>query len=191
VHRYYYSGDKEFQGPLLQGGPTVVVASHPVSGERMYIEATLPSGAPIIAHNKARITYIYPDRCVSIHFHRRDNCQAAVKYHGSRGIWRQTVECSHETGEKLKECMVNSPTVQSCKDASCAAGTALLGVKQAIDTSVACLIDRVKTLPAMVPGVTALASMGQDREQRNYENQIRSAARQKNLAEPTFLPTNR
>ncbi len=29
VHRYYYSGDKEIQGPIINGGPTVVVAITP------------------------------------------------------------------------------------------------------------------------------------------------------------------
>src|SRR5262245_25182228 len=36
VHRYYYSGDRSFQGPMLPGGPSIVVANHPVTGERCY-----------------------------------------------------------------------------------------------------------------------------------------------------------
>jgi hypothetical protein len=57
VHRYYYSGDKEIQGPLIRGGPTVVVANHPKTGERMYIDVMLPAGAPTIVYNKSGITY--------------------------------------------------------------------------------------------------------------------------------------
>ena len=35
VHRYYYSGDKEIQGPIVAGGPTIVVAKHPKTGQQI------------------------------------------------------------------------------------------------------------------------------------------------------------
>jgi len=48
VHRYYYDGDKEYQGPIIQGGPTVVVANHPKSPTSTLIAAcrsSSPAGA--------------------------------------------------------------------------------------------------------------------------------------------------
>src|SRR5262245_125102 len=33
VHRYYYTGDRSFQYKMLPGGPCIVVASHPKTGE--------------------------------------------------------------------------------------------------------------------------------------------------------------
>ena len=56
VHRFYYNGDKEYQGPLLQGGPTVVVANHPRTGKRLYIDVNLPSGAPVIVYDEDSIS---------------------------------------------------------------------------------------------------------------------------------------
>src|SRR5215210_1802429 len=35
VHRYYFNGERTFQGPLLRGGPCVVVINHPKTGEQL------------------------------------------------------------------------------------------------------------------------------------------------------------
>jgi len=68
VHPYYYSGDKEYQGPIINGGPTIVVANNPKSGEKRYVDVVLPQGAPLIAYTSKSITYIYKDRRVVITF---------------------------------------------------------------------------------------------------------------------------
>ena len=90
VHRYYYSGDKEFQGPIINGGPTVVVANHPKTGERMYIDVVLPAGAPRIAYNKHGITYVYPDKRVAVTFQHFpfDPNKSIVKIHHGQGLGR-------------------------------------------------------------------------------------------------------
>ncbi len=38
VHKLYYSGNRNFQAQMLPGGPSVVVANHPRTGERCYID---------------------------------------------------------------------------------------------------------------------------------------------------------
>ena len=64
VHRYYYNGDKEFQGPIIQGGPTIVVANHPDNpGCTLYIRVNLPSGAP---RNPPRWPSWYLESCAGI-----------------------------------------------------------------------------------------------------------------------------
>ena len=68
VHRYYYSGDKEIQGPIINGGPTIVVANHPRTGNRMYIDVVLPAGATKVAYNVHGITYVFDEQRVGIHF---------------------------------------------------------------------------------------------------------------------------
>ena len=45
VHRYYYTGDRDFQGPMLLGGPTLLAVIDPASGEKVSVETLLPPGA--------------------------------------------------------------------------------------------------------------------------------------------------
>lgn len=46
----YYTGDRDFQRPMMPGGPVLITANDPATGEQTQIEALLPPGAP-------RITY--------------------------------------------------------------------------------------------------------------------------------------
>ena len=68
VHKMYYSGNRTFQAQLLSGGPTLVVVNHPKSGERCYLLAQLPSGAPKITYTPHNIKYDFGHRSVCIHF---------------------------------------------------------------------------------------------------------------------------
>jgi len=68
VHRYYYSGDRSFQGPMIPGGSTVVVANHPKTGEQVQLKATLKPGAPRIHYCRSSIKYEYPDQYICVNF---------------------------------------------------------------------------------------------------------------------------
>ena len=70
VHRYYYTGDRDFQGPMLQGGPTLLAVIDPASGERVSVETLLPPGAPRITYRRDRIVYDYRDRSITMCFGR-------------------------------------------------------------------------------------------------------------------------
>lgn len=88
VHRYYYSGNRDFQGPMLPGGPTVIVANHPITGEQVQLNAQLMPGAPRIRYSKHAITYDYGDRCISVEFGLASFCQPKVVYHRDTGLRR-------------------------------------------------------------------------------------------------------
>jgi hypothetical protein len=68
VHRFYYSGDRSFQGPMLPGGPSIVVANHPKTGERCYIPAQMMPGAPRVTYTGHAIEYDYGEHAVCVHF---------------------------------------------------------------------------------------------------------------------------
>lgn len=70
VHRYYYSGDRSFQGPLLPGGPSILVVNHPKTGERVYVPAQMMPGAPRVTYTKKGITYDYGKNAIMLHFGR-------------------------------------------------------------------------------------------------------------------------
>jgi hypothetical protein len=68
VHRYYYTGDRTFQAPILRGGPVIAVLPHPGTGEQLYLNLNLPPGAPEITYGRHEIVYDYDSQAVRIEF---------------------------------------------------------------------------------------------------------------------------
>ena len=68
VHRYYYSGDRSFQGPLLPGGPSILVVNHPATGQRCYIPAQMRPGAPRVTYARSSIDYDFGDGGLTLCF---------------------------------------------------------------------------------------------------------------------------
>ncbi len=68
VHRYYFTGERSFQAQLLPGGPTIVVANHPKTGERTYIDVQMPPGAPRVTYTDRAIEYDFGNTGVTVCF---------------------------------------------------------------------------------------------------------------------------
>lgn len=68
VHRYYFTGDRQFQGPMFVGGPCVVVVHHPCTGELLYLPVQMLPGAPRICYTRNAITYDFGREEVKICF---------------------------------------------------------------------------------------------------------------------------
>lgn len=66
VHKYYYTGERTFQGPFINGGPVVLVFQHPRKAERLYVKAVLPAGAPEIHYDAKGIEYRYPGQRMKV-----------------------------------------------------------------------------------------------------------------------------
>lgn len=193
VHRYYYSGDKEIQGPLIRGGPTVVVANHPKTGERMYIDVMLPAGAPTIVYNKSGITYVYPNHRVNIHFGSLPllGDRVVVKQKPGRG-WARSLKESHARfTQKTKEKIANSALAQSLKEFSGETGKVLKGATGAATQFGADFVDGAKKGLEIIPGVSTLKGYAKDAPQRKYAAEVRSAAEKKAREQLKFVPTNR
>lgn len=92
VHRYYYTGDRDFQGPMLPGGPSVIVASHPVTGEQLMIQAQLLPGAPRVHYTHRSIQYDYGKTKIILDFgfFKKSSPHVVVK------------QCSHSTSESIQ-----------------------------------------------------------------------------------------
>jgi hypothetical protein len=90
VHRYYYSGDRSFQGPLLQGGPCIIVANHPRSGERCYIPVQMPAGAPQVTFTGKTIEYDFGEQNVAVVFGWLG--EPTIRYQTGRGITGRVAE---------------------------------------------------------------------------------------------------
>lgn len=101
VHRYYYSGDRSFQAQLLPGGPCVVVASHPKTGERCYINVQMMPGAPRVTYTGHSIQYDYGDHGITVHFGLLG--QPTVKYRSGETWTTKAGKVVH--AEQLKDCV--------------------------------------------------------------------------------------
>lgn len=61
VHKHYYTGDRDFQGPMLQGGPVLLSVNSPANNERISVEVQLPPGAPRVYYRRDVIAYEFRD----------------------------------------------------------------------------------------------------------------------------------
>lgn len=193
VHRFYYSGNKEIQGPLVAGGPTVVVANHPKTGERMYVEAMLPAGNPRIAYTKAAITYVYQDKRVAIRFHhfpfRTD--RVTVHYHGGQGVGRAVEGHWSKIKQHTSQSWHDNAVVQSLKKTTSGVSDAVHGLAENAGKSTSGLLDKVGELSAIIPGFSNLQSQGQQRFERRNSTRIEGAAQTARRKEDIFVPTLR
>lgn len=66
VHKYYYTGDRSFQAPLLKGGPTIVVFQHPETGCQAMLEVQMLPGAPRITYRREFIEYDFGEQSIRL-----------------------------------------------------------------------------------------------------------------------------
>lgn len=82
VHRYYYTGDRSFRGPNFPGGPSIVIATDPRSGQRTYLSVQMLPGSPIVSYSSRSIEYDFGNRAVIIAFPHVG--EATVRYRNGR-----------------------------------------------------------------------------------------------------------
>ena len=68
VHRYYYTGDRSFQGPMIPGGPSIIVMHHPKTGAKIYLETQMLPGAPRVVYTAHSIEYDYGFQSMTVKF---------------------------------------------------------------------------------------------------------------------------
>lgn len=69
VHNYYYTGDRDFRGPVFPGGPAIVVVEHPQTGQRLYLDVQMLPGSPRIVYRRHWIDYHFGSQRIRIQFH--------------------------------------------------------------------------------------------------------------------------
>lgn len=111
VHRYYYSGDRSFQGPMLPGGPSIAVLNHPQSGERCYIPLQMMPGAPRVTYTKHGVEYDYGSHATSIVFGGWSG-KPTIKYRSGKTWTQKAAALLH--ADDLKDCW--SRWTESCAE---------------------------------------------------------------------------
>jgi hypothetical protein len=191
VHRYYYTGDRSFQAGLLPGGPCVVVASHPRTGERLYVPVQFPPGAPRVTYTASSIEYDYGTQAVTISF-----CcllQARPKVTYRQGVpFTQKVENVAVVARDATRRLIARTSIPECAD-KLAAGT-----KSMVGTTVSRANDLGKMLlapPIALIRATPLANLftesQEDLAEKARNVQAQRARYQELRQEDAFITTNR
>ncbi|MEQ9412116.1 MAG: hypothetical protein RIK87_30680 [Fuerstiella sp.] len=68
VHNFYYTGDRDFRGPVFPGGPSIVVVEHPKTGVRLYLDVNMLPGSPRVVYRRSYIDYHFGDQRIRIQF---------------------------------------------------------------------------------------------------------------------------
>jgi len=105
VHRYYYTGDRSFQGPMFPGGPSIVVINHPRTGERLYVEMQMLPGAPRVHYTSSSVEYDYGPQSIFLKFGHHGG-KPSVVYRQGLGIgerMRLASEARHDRIDKWVE----------------------------------------------------------------------------------------
>ena len=191
VHPYYYSGDKEYQAQILNGGPTIIVANHPRSSEKLYIDAILPAGAPIVAYNAHSITYVYPDRRVIIEFLLLRKDRACVKYVSGHGVVREAQEHFAEAAWKIRDHRQKSRLVTEIGELKDDAKNIAKGTIGVAATTGAVFVERTRAVTRVLPGVAALKSAGQQSDERAALEEVRQSGLERVREETKTIRTIR
>jgi hypothetical protein len=190
VHRYYYNGNKEFQGPLVVGGPTVIVANHPKTNERLYIEAQLPAGAPVISYNRDSITYVFQEKRVEISFSAHHTEKYRVSYQGTRGI-----RTLHERGRALADRREERRETSQFRRSFTTANQGLRDMSRGLAAGAGDVVARggqaVGQAFTLVPGVRALQDRGRQVESDRATLRFRSAVERNRVDDLQYEPTVR
>lgn len=191
VHRYYYSGNKEYQGPHLAGGPTIVAAKSPYTNQMMYIDVMLPAGAPVIAYDDDSISYIYPDRRVRLSFRRFHKDKVSVRHLEGQGLGRKVHQQGARLAASVKSDKGQSRLGSTVKTGTRGAGQVFVGVREVLGGVTDATLQTAGKLIAMVPGVKPLQSLAQSAKERKYHDSVKTAAARNERRAEAFVRTVR
>jgi hypothetical protein len=191
VHRFYYNGDKEYQGPLMSGGPTLVVASHPRTGKRLYIDVNLPSGAPVIAYCEDKIIYVFQDRRVVLSFSRTCDKRVHVTYLSGRGRHRQHRDNAKASAERHRQSELKNGLSHALQEAGASAKKTVVGTFGVAGKAVGSVVDGAKSTLENLPLIKQAQSAADQRIEQGQIEANTQTQKLNDLKTPEFLKTNR
>jgi hypothetical protein len=145
VHRYYFTGERSFQAQLLPGGPTIVVANHPRTGERTYIDVQMPPGTPRVTYTDHAIEYDFGRTSVSVCFGLVGN--PSVKYRSGPSVADRVSKILHV--DMLKE---NAQTTQQrLKQSAARSRTMAYGAASTVGEADGRVLDPAKGMLESLP----------------------------------------
>jgi hypothetical protein len=188
VHRYYYTGDRSFQGPMIPGGPSIVVANHPGNGERLYIQLQLPPGAPRVIYTRHAIEYNYGTQSVILTFGAHGNPKIS---------YRQGVPLTDRTKVAATQATASVARLVRRTGLPAASRTVARGAVNVVETSAdrahdigKAVVTPVIQAAKLIPGINLLTSSAEDRAENEREVLLEHTETSIDQLAPT-IPVNR
>lgn len=175
VHKFYYTGDRTFQGPLLPGGPMIVSVNHPKTLERVYVPVTLPPGAPRVTYAGDSIRYDYGPQSVTLAFGHCGNPR--VRYSQSANATEAARKKTEEARAGASSWVQRTGVPQGLQRFKAGAKSAAGAVADGIHDAGKFVADTASNLFQFVPGAQALKSTPEDAAAREQERLRRAAER--------------
>lgn len=187
VHRYYYTGNRSFQGPLLTGGPCIVVANHPKSGERAYVSVQMPPGAPRVSYDADAIEYDFGPQSVTVKFgHLKNTVHYAQQ--GTR-LGERVHDAARTKIDNTKEFVRRTGLPDAVDRTKELTRNLAFRTADGVNAVGRATITPIRTLFGFVPGFNAVTETPDERALRDRDSEIRRGVRQQ--TETIYVPTNR
>ncbi|HKM52653.1 MAG TPA: hypothetical protein VJY33_04530, partial [Isosphaeraceae bacterium] len=149
VHRYYYTGDRSFQGPMLPGGPSIIVVHHPRTGDRLYVQTQMLPGAPRVFYTRSSIEYNYGPQAIILKFGHCGN--PSVVYRQGTPLtehWRQAREARHERVDRwVQRTGITQAYARVREGTSNAAGATADGLRAVGRAAVTPVVQVIRSTP--------------------------------------------
>lgn len=188
VHRYYYSGTRSFQGPMLPGGPTILVVNHPRSGERLYLDVQMLPGAPRVHYKPDSIEYDFGKDGIKVCFPLLGS--PIITYRNCKPAGRTLKAAVAGTGKALYHVVDRTGlpdlTVHAAEATRNAAGATVDCMKTVGNAVVTPISQAVQ----MLPGVKMLSTTAEQRATQARDSAVQRAQFQSDSADAT-IPTLR
>lgn len=167
VHKFYYTGDRSFQGPLLTGGPVIVTVSHPKTLERLYVPLVLPPGAPRVTYRRESIRYDYGPQSITLTWGLCGNPR--VDYTQATGIGERSRGVVAEAAGGVGAWVQRTGIPNGLRQATAASKNACLATADRVNDVGRMAMVPVVNLARAIPGVQLLTPTPEDRAVRARE----------------------
>ena len=153
VHNFYYSGNSDFQCPLIKGGRTRIVTVHPVTAEPVEFFVMLAAGAPRVEYRRKHFAYVYPDHRTEVAFPSIGPYMPRVVSRQVNGKslsqrWESVEQRISETSDNLNK----TNTVQALKEVAEDEKRQFTGLGVLVDRGLGTTIKATKSLGSIIPG---------------------------------------
>ncbi len=173
VHKFYYTGDRTFQGPMLAGGPVIVSINHPKTLERVYVPVTLPPGAPRVTYTSDAIRYDFGPQSITLAFGHCGNPR--VRYsqsaNASETARKKAVEARENTSSWVQRTGIPQGVQRFKEGTKSTAGA----VADRINDAGKFVVGTASSVFEMIPGSQLLKSSPEEKAAREQDRLQRAA----------------
>jgi hypothetical protein len=174
VHRYFYTGDRSFQGPMLPGGPSILVVHHPRTGEQCYVPVQMLPGAPRVHYSSGKIEYDYGRHGITLSFGLFG--QPKVSYRNHRSVHHTAVETVAKAHDHLGNAWENSGLSKAAKGGAQSTKGFFTSTSNGVKDAGKAFFTPAKQLVQSTPLGALFRDKTEEHARRQRDREVRAAA---------------